>query len=99
MTRWKYVGCKTEYVPKEIISDDVLSHDQLKSILKNDIPLVEGEIEALTVDAIVGLLMADGIYPLKIHPYDIDESKLDRLKRMRDLIKNNSPSGRNLKRR
>jgi len=90
MTIWKYVGCNLRDVPKGLLSDTKMSAQQIKELL-NDVPLIEGQLEALTVDALTSLLIHDNIFPLKIHPLDHNESKLDRLKRLRANIKIKKP--------
>lgn len=86
MTVWKYVGCDVKMLPKELYGSDKFSNDQIKQLLA-DMPLIRGEIEAVTVDAVTALLMADNILPLKLHPLDMHESSLNRLKRLRSKFK------------
>lgn len=91
MTIWKYVGCSVNNVPKGLLGDTKMSSQQIKELL-NDVPIIEGQLEALTVDALISLLINDNIFPLKIHPLDHHESKLDRLKRMRNNIRIKKPT-------
>lgn len=98
MTTWRYIGCDINSIPKEMITNKKLSVQEIKSLL-DDIPLVEGQLEAVTVDAVTALLLQDGIFPIKIHPLDKSESNIDKLKKFRDLVKNNSPTRSNFKRR
>jgi len=86
MTIWRYIGCEIDKVPKEILSEDCLSPQQIRELL-DTMPLVEGHIEAVTVDSLTALLLNDNIFPIKIHPQDGDESQMDRLKRLQSLAR------------
>ena len=65
MTTWKFIGCSLNDVSPEMLNDD-LSAKEIKQLI-DDVNIIEGEIEAITVDAITALLIENGIFPLKIH--------------------------------
>lgn len=98
MTIWKYIGCETHSLPKELRDQSKLSSDHIRQIL-NDMPLVEGQLEAVTVSAVTALLMTDNIIPIKIHPLNESENSLDRLRKLRKSIEDNSPTRSDFKRR
>ncbi len=91
MAIWKYVGCKTTNIPKEILKDSSkLDSSNIRQIIES-VPIEEGEIEASNTDAVVALLFADSIFPLKIHmlnPKEIHSKKLKKLRnRLRRMIR------------
>ena len=86
MTIWKYIGCSLSDLPSEYRNDDKLSKEQIKSLIDNA-PLVTGEIEAVTVDALTALLFDSNIMPLKIHPLDGTENTIERLKRLQRKLR------------
>jgi hypothetical protein len=94
---WTYVGCKTDQIPKDILKDSSkMTSAEIKDLI-DSVPLVEGKIQAHNVDAITALLMADNIFPLKIHPVGNRETKVDRLRNLINLVENNRPSDGDLK--
>ena len=67
MTTWSYIGCKTNLLPKSILKNpNKLTNNDIKSII-DSVPIVEGEIEAYDINAVISLLLYDNIFPLKIH--------------------------------
>jgi len=86
MTIWKYIGCLASDMPKEYQNDEVLSANQIKNLIDST-PLITGQIEAATVDALTALLLEDNIIPIKIHPLDNSENTIERLKRFQKKIK------------
>ena len=94
---WTYIGCKTDQIPKGMLNDSrKMSPAEIKELIES-VPLVEGKIQAYNVNAITALLMNENIFPLKIHPVGKKETKTERLRNLRDLVKNNRPSDGDLK--
>ena len=86
MTTWKYIGCNMKDMPKNILEDKKMSRHEIKEII-DSVPLVEGEIIAATVDAVVSLLLHDSIFPLKLHPLNSSENKVKTWMELRDKLK------------
>jgi hypothetical protein len=86
MTIWKYVGCSLSDMPDDYRNSEVLSTKAIKNLLDN-VPLIEGQIEARTVDALTALLIEDNIVPIKIHPLDRSENSIERLKRIQSMLR------------
>lgn len=85
MTTWKFIGCSINDVPPEIFHNDQLTAKEIKQIIDN-VDIIDGEIEAVTVDAITALLLDNGIFPLKIHPDDGSDNTISRLKKFKSKI-------------
>lgn len=79
MAVWRYIGCNTKQLPKELRSQKILSINEIKELL-DTIPLVEGKLEAINEEAVVALLLHDKIMPLRLHKMTKKELKVENLK-------------------
>lgn len=90
MTTWAYIGCKTDCMPKEVLDDPrKLSGYEIKQIIES-VPIIRGELIAANEEAVISLLLSENIFPLKLHAHTYSESRLEKLKLLRQrLIKDN----------
>jgi hypothetical protein len=86
MTIWSYVGCKINDMPKNILDDpSKLSQHEIKQIIES-VPIIEGKLEAVNEESVISLLLDDNIFPLKIHLYKSYETKINKLKMIRNVL-------------
>lgn len=86
MATWAYIGCKIDCMPKEILDDPrQLSGHEIKQIIES-VPIIRGELVAISEEAVVSLLLADSIFPLKLHMHTHNEGRLGKLKTLRQRL-------------
>lgn len=84
--KWKFIGCKIEDVPKELLSDETKSEEEIKNLLY-DVPIEEGELDADSIEELAKILIDNGVYPIKIKEYDDRDHKINKLRSIHNVLK------------
>ena len=83
-TRWLYIGCKLSELPPGFIEDSKKkTKEEIKSILES-VPIEDGSVMANSEDELVKILISNGIFPIKIKPYNSIDNKILKLRNIRN---------------
>ena len=82
---WRYIGCPTNSVPQELLSDQKLNPLVLKELLKN-IATKEGILQASDEETVVRLLFNNDIFPIRIKRLSKKDIKIINLKKIQRQI-------------
>jgi hypothetical protein len=83
-TRWLYIGCKLSELPPGFIEDSKKkTKEEIREILQA-VPIEDGSVMANSEDELVKILISNGIFPIKIKPYNNIDNKILKLRNIRN---------------